>query len=866
MQIKDKGAHKSLWKAPLRAAAIFKGNTMLRSAAVFAITAAIAVFFIAVAVRTGFAARVGRIISSRSYLIPFNYLKGLSAIPERIDIHIKDMDMKAIAYDRYLALNKGYLLPDFRHEVPALIRYKDKMHKAKLRLKGNMPDHWSGDRWSFRINLKEGAILGMKQFSIQHPGTRDGLAEWYYKKLLEDKGLICQRYDFIDVGINGKRMGIYAIEEHFGNVLLAHNLRRDGPILYFNDNYLWESVVKAGENNFNDYSQEAYWAAEIEGYLPKDPEEHKDFMKNFAMARNRLELFRSGKIAASNIFDIKRTAKLFAVSELCGSLHSHEYPNVKFYYNPITGLLEPVGSDVGSIGTIDHLAGSAEKDEREDFFSTWERRLFEDKIFMKEYVRALEEISQDSYLDNFFKKNGHEADQKLKLLYKSYPWYSFTGKSILYKNQKFIRNALGPSKGLRAYAEEPIVKDSKLMLILGNIQTMPVEVLGVVYKKSILLSPAEETILAGKKRSSPADYRPVSFYIREGLSPSTISVADIAVKYRIPGSSSVRYETVSAWPYLPIGSAAPAEAGRPKSNLHDFNCLVVEEGSKEIIFKSGEWDIKKDLIIPEGYRAVAGEGVRLNLSNSASIISYSPVSFNGSEEEPVSIYSGDATGQGLLVLNANGASLLRYVNFDNLSNPVQDGFMASGAVTFYESPVKISDCTFSNNRGGDDYLNIIRTDFELVRTVIRNTAFDAFDGDFTNGKIEDVHFINCGNDAIDLSGSAVRIVDVYVDKAGDKGLSIGEESNVAAYHVEIKNANIAAASKDKSELKMKDVSVRDCNRGFAVYQKKDEFGPSSMRVEKAVMEQVNSPYLVQAGSALTVDGKEIAENADEIPI
>ena len=84
------------------------------------------------------------------------------------------------------------------------------------------------------------------------------------------------------------------------------------------------------------------------------------------------------------------------------------------------------------------------------------------------------------------------------------------------------------------------------------------------------------------------------------------------------------------------------------------------------------------MIIPEGYDVKGGEGLKIDLTNSAKILSFSPLHFTGSEESPINIFSSDTTGQGIIVINANAGSLMEYVHFINLSYPAPSG----GKITF----------------------------------------------------------------------------------------------------------------------------------------------------------------------------------------
>ena len=136
--------------------------------------------------------------------------------------------------------------------------------------------------------------------------------------------------------------------------------------------------------------------------------------------------------------------------------------------------------------------------------------------------------------------------------------------------------------------------------------------------------------------------------------------------------------------------------------------------------------------------------------------------------------SSDSTGQGITVINAGGQSIISYVEFKGLGNPNKAGLNQTGAINFYQSDVKITNINIENNFG-EDALNIIRSYYEIYNSTFRDILSDAFDGDFSDGLILNSVFYNCGNDAIDVSGSIVIIDSVFIDNAGD---NFGDCDNV----------------------------------------------------------------------------------------
>ena len=154
----------------------------------------------------------------------------------------------------------------------------------------------------------------------------------------------------------------------------------------------------------------------------------------------------------------------------------------------------------------------------------------------------------------------------------------------------------------------------------------------------------------------------------------------------------------------------------------------------------------------------------------------------------------------------------------------------SGAVTLYESPVEMTHVIVAGN-GCEDALNIVRSTMEVKKLFIHDTYADGFDCDFCKGTVLDSRFENTGNDALDFSGSRITVKNVTMKNIGDKGLSAGEESKVAGEDIFIEKSVIGVASKDLSEVYLKNIKLKDCEIGFAAYRKKSEFGGGKIKLE-----------------------------------
>lgn len=781
-----------------------------------------------------------------------NYIDGYKSNPERIVIDIKNNDFQKLAYKREVALATGILLSSDDDYVPAKIHHNNKTVNVELRLKGDWTDHLEGEKWSFRIKVKgDDTLFGMKVFSIQQPKTRNYINEWLFQKMLEREGIVAIRYDFIDVTINGKHKGIYALEEFFDKRLIEHNRFREGPIIRFNENLKWLDQV-AG----TDYTHGYYLlSSEIDAFqtnkIIEDPALYGEFLK----AKDLLESFRNGSLKTSEVFDVDKLAKLMAISDLLGADHGTRWINQRFYYNPITSKLEPVGYDANAGNEIRSLGlfGTSNLGSANEPFQSM---VYKDPVFYEKYVQELERISQKSYLDDLFIELKEEMQNSLNIIYKDYPFYHFSNQ-VFYNNQNYIRNMLHPAKGMHPYFNKPTINGT-IIIEFGNIQSMPLEVLDVSYKDLLLKPIDKKIILWGKNPSEPVQYEKYEFILPSGYNWSEKFLPDLRINYKVLGHSLIRNETVIQWQHLSDDKLID-DFIRKGPNLNEFNFLLVDNTTRKIIIKSGNWELNRSLIIPGGYKVIWQPEVasKLDLRNNATILSYSPFEFLGDEDHPITITSSDSTGQGITVLNAGGRSILERVIFSNLSAPSQEGWKLTGPVTFYNSNVDINMVEFSDNKYGDDMLNIVRSEYTITNSLFKNTLFDALDNDFAKGTISKTVFINIGNDAMDFSGSLVNITEVSVNGTGDKGVSVGEESQVSIDKIDLKNCNIAIASKDLSSVNLNNVRIYSSNVGLAAYQKKPEFGPSEIRVFNIESMNVTVAHLIEVNSKLSLDDKEI---------
>jgi hypothetical protein len=798
-----------------------------------------------------------------NYRIPINYIKGVFfGDAKNMHINIKFKDYKKLELERSEGLKAGQMVSDKKY-VPATINFNGSLYKVQLRLKGDEIDHIEGDKWSFRVRVKKNnTILGMKQFSLQDPKTRNYNFEWLHHKMLKREGLIGLRFDFVNIFVNGKDLGLFSLEEHFEKRLLENNNRKESVIIRFSED-LYMDNYKDYKGNMANYDVNSYLGSTIDAFHTKRINSSTHLTKLYNRASYLLNEFRRGEKNVEEVFDIDLLAKFFAVSDLLSTAHANRWTNRRYYYNPITDKLEPIGYDGNTGSQIDSLIYNY----YDENLSKWRYQLnpvhqssiFSNRSLLKKYMMELEKISEKSYVDDFFNDISRESKRKKNILYSEFPYKNFDMRDRIEGNRLFIEKMLNPKTALQSY----LLKKSKnsVYLLIANIQSLPIVIESVVLNDKLHLYPNKEAFLDGKLHSDSLSYNEYSFIGKTKQNLSDIPIEKISVNYKIYGTNKhqIHDKVILKNPSF----LTEKISGIPKPSLDSIKKIaLIDEEKKKIIFNK-DVVISYDVVIPEGYNIFIKKGVKIDFINKSTLISFSPLIALGTKSEPINIDSSDYTGEGLFVVNAKYKSKLDYVNFSNLSNPVINDWSLTSAVTFYNSNVDINNTSFVNNIRGDDYLNIVNSKFNISNTMFYNSKSDSFDSDFSQGVLYKSKFINSGNDAVDISSTKLLAKGVVINGANDKAFSIGEGSYAWIEDSKINNSHIGVASKDMSEVMLLNLDIVNNKIGVTAYQKKPEFGGGVISGNEVTMTGNTYNYLIEKSSSCSIDSNNVSTFFDK---
>ncbi|AAQ00309.1 Predicted protein [Prochlorococcus marinus subsp. marinus str. CCMP1375] len=788
---------------------------------------------------------------------PFSWVRGKLTPTDQLFLDINFKNYKKLEQKKDEALKIGVLIAEESDYVKGNISNRKNSVAGKIRLKGDQVDHFGQrKKWSFRVKVNDGkTINGMNKFSLHTPQTRNNIWEWIYFEFLRYEGLPSLKYFFADVTLNGNYLGLYAIEEHFDKILLESNKFKEGPIISLTEDSYWYYIAQANKSKTRPLNtgNDSFYNTE-----PKVFKEAKTLaspiLKNqFQKASQLLEGFYTGKLTTSEVFPLETLAKYYVITDLSNSYHATRWHNQRFYYEPTSSLLIPLGFDgMGGPGNAFHFHDLSI--DRHINGVNKELSYFDDPNFVKLYIENLERVSKPEYLDKFFLKINKELNYNVNVLRRDNPRISKNDiKEKLYKNQLLIKSYLTPPpNSLNIYLQE--IDDKSIKLSIGNKQVMPIKLLGIYYKNNLISNLEDQEYIKSKHKDNFINYNEY----KSKLNYPIEDINNLSIAYSILGSSKIKQQNIR--PYSRLNSIdAKKDLIRSNSNLDKFPFIIHNEVDKILTFKSGNWVLRKPLIIPKLYKVKNELGFNITMKDDGLIYSKSSVNLIGSTYNPVKI-NGEGSTNGLVVINANDKSILNNVEFNGLSTPSKGLWSVPGSVTFYQSPVEILNCYFNSNNS-EDSLNIVRSDFKLIDSKFNLTRSDAIDIDFSDGHINNIQITNAGNDGLDVSGSNIKVNNIKVNYAADKAISVGEASNIVAKDIMITNSGIAIASKDGSLMKASNVVLNSSKIGFAAFQKKAEYSPASIKLKNTSYNGIDNLFLLSEGSKLILNGTSYNPNS-----
>jgi hypothetical protein len=807
---------------------------------------------------------------------------------DELHLEVKFKHLQKIEAARRKAMQRNRLIASDEDFVPAKISISGKKVDCKVRLKGDLADHWGGRKWSFRVEIKKkGLVMGMSRFSLQDPATRNHTNEWLFLENLRKEGLVAPRYKFINFTLNGKPMGTYAMEESFSKELIEHNRRREGVVVTFDDHHFW--------NMHWNVSWPSYWrTAIVETRNDSRVEALPLLRRQMVTASNLLRGFQKRELSGEEVFEPERLGKFLALTHLWSAEHALSYADINFYFDPITGKLEPIGREGEPNPSIKVSHCYFSEGEMED---TWLNQALRSPRLAQAYVKYLELYTRPEYLAEVSKRLSDEEQHLRNLLIKD---LFMEDKHAIWKSSAILlEQDTWDSLKQRAHEIRLGLKDKHIALayarpaktasgidcevIILNALTQPIEIIGfelgkqswsakdtisMPSKDDAVISPTEDNVVMPLRKSANDHPAGDHAFLLEGAMRDMTST----IQGNSPESTLFALVRILGLQQPPVKIPVSMDHVRFEANLLPFHSregeptdahpFLIENGNTYTI-PTGDHNVTEDLVIPHGHDLLITPGATLRFASEATLISEGTIRAVGTPKAPITLTALDSSWGGVLVNNAPSRSEWHHVHVNKMAGVGIEvhskgidraGWTLTGGVTFYYSPANFVHCVFEQS-DTEDALNVISSDFTILGCSFNDLSSDAFDGDFVTGIIRDSVFEKIDGDAIDLSGSNVTIENVAVRDVVDKAISAGENTRIELSGSRFEDVGFGVASKDLSEVRIDEVQIKRARiAALAAYQKKENFGPAEISAKNLTVTESEKVHLVQVGSSLSIDG------------
>ncbi|NQZ14068.1 MAG: hypothetical protein HRT94_04480 [Alphaproteobacteria bacterium] len=774
----------------------------------------------------------------RAPSIIYKKVTGFSDRPDidRIDIDIKFRDYKTILDDRKKALEHYRLMEP--NEVPAQIRYQGKTYKADIRLKGDLYDHWrSKTRMSLRINLKKKKMInGFNRFSIQKPGARQHPYDQVFQGFVSQTGELSSSHNYLRVFVNGENWGVMHAEEHMSKEFLEKRKSKESLIFKLIDGQ------KATYQTLEDNPYKGYRLSDrrlfTSVYRMNKNFENPLFRDYYSFVMDR---FLKGEEAS--VVNVESFLKTGISTAMWNNKHTLDFNNARFYFNPYILQLEPITTDQGAFYPVSDDINPLKFLENEWLFQAALSQP-EAKALLPKALASVSEASNAipslyEHYQSYFPNNA-EIDFEM----------FFNNVEIVKKNAD-LENFGSPENRSAQSKQEPTEKQVNGLLdhvhirhydsgdlVLFNLLDVPVKIEKIYYKD-----------------------KEVEF-TSSVVPPYTENNGELKVKTDFTGNHDNRFKAHTS--YKGIKRVTSSKATFSTDYYNPFDALYNQESPRFVKkidedkyrINYGTWFVSRPFLVNGDLEIAAG--VKMIFAPDAYMIVRGALNAKGTDKLKIQMLPSEETWKGVYVLQAQKPSVLQHVVIAN-TTALQDGLLSlTGAVTFYKSPVTISDSKFLGTIA-EDALNIVRSDFTLERSTLTTTRSDAFDCDFSDGKILNVNVDNVRGDGVDFSGSRVLIDGLDATNIHDKAISAGEGSDLIVKNSLANNVGVAIASKDGSRVEAEGISVVNYKLHAAMtYMKKPMFGPSYLTINNMSYDDSNA-FSRQEGTTLIVDGQEVEE-------
>lgn len=692
-----------------------------------------------------------------------------------------------------------------KYKGEIIINYKNGklcVLNAKIRQNGDFKDHFiyinNSVKQSLDVSLTNGNLDGITKFKLLLDGTRgNSVDEIFLTELLREMGFISPRTQFVEAHINGMKSTML-LQEKSVKEMLEYNNRIESPIFESNENDFFKTLEKFANNNLT------------EDEIGLNAILDKATMGQFARQINSKWSLKS---------PIHLEISLRALSNLnlvyINALNNLKpnSNNIVFNDNFNNTLLGKKKKD--NIIKIDKFKLILKAANADHALEANNRTFYWNKLenyFEPIYYDGNPNIYQNENMEIYLPFSAHisEASKELR--------YSLSNLDLQEFKKKLISRKLNlTDKEVKKKIIEINSNLAKLESIIDKHNTImdePVKNLKV--DKKII-----QVAMQNKKENNPK----VLFAFKEnGQEFNNLFL--ICKSYNLCEKKVFTEEQQSK-----------LLSGNLFKNENEY-IYIGYYPDLEINFEVNEFDFNK--YKDDTLNFYYNDGIKFDFNkdkNEFNIFQLKP------EARAYFINSNIKD----LDINFNG-----FKNFDNLFLYPFDLNGLTGCLTFYNSSFKNVNLK-SQHSNCEDAINMVNVKGQINNVNIKNSYMDGLDVDFSNISIKKIFINGSKNDCVDVSAGKYNFSSLKLNNCGDKGLSVGEQSDIIIKNIDINNSDLGIASKDGSIANISDAKIKDVDTCLGSYNKKAEFSGGYINIKKLICENFINKNIVDNQSKILIN-------------
>ncbi len=752
--------------------------------------------------------------------------------------------------------------------VPAKFTYDGKTYDVEVSYRGDNAIHWNAPKKSYSIKFKKDNLFnGVSKLSFIITVDRRFILEYFNNYRADKLGLLHPASSFGSLKINGRNNGLYFIVEGWSEEMLAKLEVSDQSNFYGEDNSREIAGISRDDNLWTSLD---FWR--------KIVSDNQFGYEHFSGLNQLLELLtKDDDKFFSSIFDLVDEDNFFAWQihqDLIGSGHQN-LANIRLYFDNSVGKFYFIPWDVEGgynssptiyMGNIlsarilsnpyylyrknkmlyDYVADKKKLTDDLDFYDKMTDNIWlalhkdQMRIYSIRWAkRVIDEVRQN-IVDNI---------DKVKDIF---------GDGLIFANVDVGDH--GRFFGHNIIADINVKIQSFSGVFLDKVNFKMVDGLDFTAYKMYYDSNFNGQLDAGDQlvdnyddfliysnliESSDKNYQPELtshhfFVVADNESYADFS--DNLVSVTINAKNAITGKKIKSNNFEV--KITNSEVFKYFSNISDIDKFQrenpnfrVDRQLKEIILPSGVYNINQTIIVPKDFTLKILPGTTLRLASGVSVVSYGNIMAQGTASASINFVAQSNSPWGVIaVIDGDQKNHFSHCNFSGGRDDYINGAYLSGMLSVYHADVEIDNCVFSGARA-DDALNVKKSDARVTNSEFRNNSADAIDFDFIkSGAVTNNRFFYNGNDGIDISGSTIVIRDNYIEKSGDKCISVGEKSlNSVIYNNILNGCDIGVEIKDLSDIWIINNIIIGNRLGINAYQKKEIFGGGRAKVYNSII-------------------------------